>query len=144
MAINSIISPKDLKTTFLSGSIGPRPLSFFYDNLADELMISFISPDRETIVHYLDDHVGLLFEPETKEIVGLQIDAFNSSFLPKYASLQKIWRLRNCREIERENVGDLSLAVHERQLKIALEIIHVSKPVLGKQAKPLERALVYA
>jgi hypothetical protein len=146
MALKSFISPKDLKTTFISKNVGPCPLSFSfsYDNLADELMISFISPDKETVVHYLDDHIGLLLESETNEIVGFQIDAFNSSFLPKYASLQKIWRLKDCKEFERENVGELSLAVHERQVKITQEIIHVCEPKLGKQAKPLEKALIYA
>jgi hypothetical protein len=144
MALESIVSPKSLKTTFLASIDRPRPLFFFYDEPADELMILLIPPDRETIVHYLDDHVGLLFDANNNEVVGLQIDGFNSSFTPKYVSLQKIWRLSDCKEIERANIGELSIAVQERQLKIALEVIKVSKPLLGKQAVELKRALEYA
>ncbi len=45
-----------------------------YDVDADILMFTIMHEDRETVVHYLDEHVGLLYDPATKIVVGVQVE----------------------------------------------------------------------
>jgi hypothetical protein len=72
---NSLISSGDLRANRLKvhhGSI----YSLRYQPGFDTLFILIIQPEHDTIVYYVDDHVGLICEDETFEIVGLQIEAF--------------------------------------------------------------------
>lgn len=144
MALKNIIQPSELKTDYLASQSGQRKLFFLYDDIADELMLMMASPDKETVVHYVDNHVGLLFDPATLEIVGLQIEAFERSFIPQYAALQRVWKLSDCKDIKMANVGELSFAIQEKQIEVAAEVVKATEPILGDSAIPLARALEYA
>ena len=144
MALKSFFHPSKLRTDYLAAQSGQRKLFFFYDDVADDLMLMMANPDTETVVHYVDNHVGLLFDPTSLEIVGLQIEAFTHSFIPQYASLQKVWKLSDCKDIDMANVGELTFAIQEKQFDVAMEIVKVAEPILGNSAKPMARALEYA
>ncbi|HLE41412.1 MAG TPA: hypothetical protein VI956_07895 [Nitrospirota bacterium] len=139
-----LISPSKLKTKYLASFSGHEPFFFFYDNEADELVIMLISPDTETTVHYVDKNVGILFQPDNLEIVGLQVEGFQKSFIPSHNSLQDAWKLSSSKGVPLDNLGDLSMFIREKQITFALKVIRASKPVLGKPAKKLEEALEYA
>ncbi len=106
-------------------------------------MLLVTSPEIETVVHYIDRNVAVLYTPDNLEIVGLQIEDFESEFIPMYSSLQKIWSLRDT-EIVRGNVWDLTVAVEEKKIKVALEVVKATKSVLGNPATELEKVLAYA
>ena len=143
-AIKRLVATESLKTTFLSRLAGKRaPLFLHYDDEADTLILLLESPNVETTVHYVNDDVALLYTPDKLEIVGLQIEDFQSEFVPMYSSLQKVWRLSDS-EVKRGNVWDLTLATQGRQLNVALEVVRAAQPVIGPPAKQLERALEYA
>ena len=142
MNIKTIVAPEKFKTSYLAQ--GPKRLSFFYDDEADELMLMLANPEDEAVVHYLDNHVGILFDPESFEIVGLQIEGFKKGFVPKYVSLEKAWKLSDFGDINRADVGELSVIIEEKQLQVALAVVKAAGPILGQTATPFERALEYA
>lgn len=73
---------------FLQNPVGAN---FTYDPTFDAAIILLVPPEVETVVHYLEDdeHVALLYDPETMEVVGLQIEGFARSFLPRHEALQR-------------------------------------------------------
>lgn len=73
--LDPLIPFADLKTNRLESHTGSI-YSVRYQSGFDAIFILIVPPERATIVHYLDDHTGLLYEDETLEIVGLQIEAF--------------------------------------------------------------------
>lgn len=139
-----IIQISELKTNFLASKIEHKQLYFTYDDLADELLLLMEDPQCETIVHYVDENVGLLFTPNNKEIVGLQIEGFTKEFIKKFSTIQKSWKLSDCKELEMADVGELSVEVHKKQIEVALEVIRAAKPIIGNSAQQLEYALEYA
>ena len=144
-SIQQIIPTNALKTNLLSEMTKHRkyPLFFRYDKELDVLMILVVPPTIETTVHYLDDHVAILNTNEL-EIVGLQIEDFEIEFVPMYNSLQKVWRLSDFGVKKTGgNVWDLTLAVEEKQLMVALEVVRAVEPILGQPAQKFERVLEY-
>lgn len=119
------------------------PLFFHYDDEMDVFMLLLADPNTETVVHYVDEHVAILYIPDTHEIVGLQIEDFVSQFMPKYISLQRAWKLSDA-GIRRDNLWDLTLAVEEQKITVALEVLKATEPLIGQPAQWIERALEYA
>ena len=106
-------------------------------------MLMVAPQETETVVHYVDRNVAVLYTPDDLEIVGLQIEDFESEFVPLYSSLKKTWRLRDT-EIKRGNVWDLTLAVEEKKIRVAIEVVKATQPILGHSADALEKVLEYA
>ena len=128
----------ELKTTLLHSYTDdekPRAL-VSYDADFDALII-LLAPTKDTIVHYInDDHVALLYEADTKEIVGIQIEDFVYSFLPKHDSVDQIWRLSES-DAKVENVGDLILAFERKTPQIAHEVFKATAELLGREGLEL-------
>jgi uncharacterized protein YuzE len=145
MAINRLVETSSLKTTFLTKFAGRKvPLFFQYDDKADTLMLLFVPPTTETIVHYVNDDVAILYTPDKLEIVGLQIEDFESEFVPMFSALQKVWKLSDSIPIARGNVWDFTLAVERKQLNVANEVVKAARPVIGAPAKQIEKVLEVA
>ncbi len=142
-AIKRLVKTMDLKTNFLSDIKEKPNLIFHYDDLSDTLILLFISPDQETIVHYLDRNVAILYRPGDLEIVGLQIEDFDSEFVPMYSDLEKVWCLSDF-GINDRNVWDLTLEAEQRKLILALQIVKEKEKIIGGSAKEFERVLEYA
>ena len=69
----------------------PHTLYFQYDKEADILILQFVPREVKTVVHYVDDHVALLYQAQDLEIVGLQVEAFERSFLPNHEEVRRLW-----------------------------------------------------
>jgi hypothetical protein len=141
-----LISASDLKTDRLSqagkDSI-QHPFSIRYHDRLDALIVFLVPAEHDAVVFYLDEHVGLLCDSETLEIVGFQIEAFEHSFLPQYADLSRAWRLSGGAEFE--TFGQLILKVQRMEPDVAREVVEASRPFLlgqlGQRGEDLLAAL---
>jgi hypothetical protein len=141
--IERLIPTKKLKTTRLAKLAKGKPCIqpfMRYDSEADILILMVVPPDTRTVVHYIDDHVALLYEHGTLEIVGMQVEGFERSFLPKHASVQRVWSLRESIEELPENMdfGDMILAVERMKPQVAREIVRASEGLADLPARELE------
>lgn len=144
-AVKRLVPTKALKTSLLTNMVQRKrsPLFFHYDEETDVFMLLLADPETETVVHNVDENVAILYIPDNYEIVGLQIDDFVNTFMPKFNSLQKAWKLSEV-GIRNGNLWDLTLAVEEQKVTVALEVIKAAEPLLGRPAHLLERVLEYA
>lgn len=130
--LNRLVEVKDLKTILWKAAAQRKnPPYFYYDPVVDLLMLLIVDPKTPKIVHYLDEYVGLLYHPETREIIGLHIEAFEKAFLPRYAELQKAWRLSdNCQDLH--DLGDLEIVVRRQEAIVARQISNIARPAAAK------------
>ncbi len=126
MAMNKILFPTNkLKTRLLKEN--PRGRYVYYDQENDTLLIQVIPPQNEIIIHFLDDeNVALLYEAKSKEIVGIQVEEFQKSFIPKHAGLKDFWTM----SLQIKDVGELLVAGETNRAKIAEEVVKASKSVI--------------
>lgn len=135
--IKRLVETKQLKTKQLRTAMNQAQTPYlFYDNECDELLLQFVPPETMTVVHYTtDEHVAFLYEPETMEIVGFQVEAFSTSFLPKHESMERAWSLRES-GIQLANVQDLILAFDEKKQDIAQEMLNLAELFLPQNYTP--------
>ncbi len=136
--LERLISTSDLKTSRLEALVRDRKLnpSISYDEVFDALILRFV-PELNTVVHYIDDeHIALLYEESTKEIVGLQIEDFTFSFLPHHANVERVWRLSDVNPTF-SNMGDLILAVERIKPTVAREIFKATETPLREHGVKL-------
>lgn len=145
--IEPLVSLSQLKTDYLNQIVKDKSQqpTFHYDTLSDTLMLLFVSPRVETVVHFLDKHVALLFRPDTLDIVGLQIDNFEYSFIPQHEAVRRVWRLREANlDIEwPEDFGDIVLMAERMKPGVLQEIMRAVEPALdelGESAQSLKEA----
>ena len=138
-AIDRLMETKELKMTRLvrSAASERRPLMLHYDSDSDALIMLAVPPDVETVVHYIDDHVALLYEPETLEIVGLQIEDFEHGFLPKHDAVRRVWRLSEA-NMKLEDFGDVIITFERLKPQVAREVALVAKNLLPQGAELAE------
>lgn len=139
--IERLIPTNQLKTTLLVSLKNQRHQLFFqYDREFDALMLQIVSPEVETVVHYIDDHVALLYRADDLEIVGLQMEDFERSFVPNHVNVQKVWRLSETRT-KLENVADMILAVERQKTMVAREVAKAAEPLVGEPAGELAASI---
>ena len=128
--IAPLLQTSELKTNRLA-SVGSnkRIYEIHYDDLTDVLMILLVQPQEGMVTHYLDDHVGFLFEESSLEIVGLQIDAFEKAFLPANKSVQHVWLDIHSEEIK--DFGRLTITMERIQPQVVKEVVKATRPILG-------------
>lgn len=130
----------DLNWAFLADKRNVSNPLVRYDDRADMFMLLFTSPEQETVVFYADRQVGLLVNPDTMEVVGLQIEAFKKRFLGEHESLQREWRLSET-GLELKEFSDLLLRFENRKRVVTREVIRATENVLGQPAAELMAAL---
>jgi uncharacterized protein YuzE len=88
----------DLQTTLLKDYINGKlsPSTVRYDPSFDAFTILFTDPSVETTVFYLDDHIALLYNHETDQVVGVQVEGFVRYFLPRHAELMQDLQISRC------------------------------------------------
>jgi len=100
--------------------------NLWFDNVLDTLMILLVDPATETIVHYIDDQVALLYDPKSNEVVGVQIESFKT-FAQAHLEVEKAWRLKDCcDEHEIKDFGDLAIHFETQKPVVAKEVIKVT------------------
>ncbi len=107
-------------------------INMHYDQLSDALLFLFVTRDTPIIVHYIDEHIALLYEPGTNEVVGIQVEDFQSSFVNEYVNVQKAWQLsKSCRELKIEDLGDISMVFEQQKPVVAREVALVTERILN-------------
>lgn len=141
--LRELVKTSELRSDYLKSQSqsGYIPLYLRYDDRADTLMILFVPPETETVVHYVDQFVALLFKPATLDIVGLQVEDFEHQFLSKYAGVEKAWKLSDSDTKVGDDVGDLLLIVEKRKSQVAHEVLEATEPVLGQRARDFKDLL---
>ena len=139
-AIKPLLATKKLKTNLLSKHRGHGNLTVFeYDSVFDAFLLMVVPPMNELIVHYLDEHVGLLYEEKSREIIGLQIESFAHRFVPNHVNVQTVWRLNEI--IGKRDFGEMITAVEKIKPKIIQEIFKASEPILNQASLKLTTLL---
>jgi hypothetical protein len=134
-----------LKTGLLTSPAGEKAVIYLkYDALFDAVILMFVPPTRATVVHYVGPNVALLYDPKSLEIVGLQIEAFKKSVLPKSAQLRKAWRTR-ARAGDLADFGSAMIAIEQHTPAVAEGVFRASTEMLPSQPvrwmAPLKRRL---
>ena len=139
-----LVETKELKTKRFQAFLAEqRPVNFFFDPDVDALMILFDDPKKITVAHFIDDHVALLYDPETYEVVGVQVEAFQKSFLHEYDSVARAWKLRdNCTDLE--DFGDVMIAVEKQKPIVAKEVVEVTSEILWPRGRSRRKELALA
>ncbi len=140
--IRRLITTNELKTKLLEqlAKSRPQPLFVHYDKEFDALILQVIPPDIETVVHYVDDHVALLYRAADLEVVGLQVEDFERSFLPSHEAVRRVWKLSDtCDDLD--NFGDMVLVVERMKPTVAREVVKATKAMLGEPGVELAAAL---
>lgn len=125
--LDVIIKTNELKTNLLKRD----PKFVNYDKDFDALRIYFEDSIRRFVIHYLDDYVAVLFSPESKEIIGIQVEAFDKVFIRKHSDLENAWILsRNCEEHNLENIDDMKFFAQRRYKIINEEVKEITESLL--------------
>jgi hypothetical protein len=111
--IEHLVPTTQLKTSLLAKLVksSDHNLIASYDSLFDALFVRVVSRETETVVHYIDDHVGLLYQPDTLEIIGLQVEDFRHSFLSEGSHAPQVWRLSDA-GIRPQDNADIILEIY--------------------------------
>lgn len=137
--LNPLVPSSDLKTNRLEIHTGPV-YSVRYQPGFDALIILIVPPERDTIVHYVDNQAAFIYEDETLEIVGVQIEAFERSFLPRHPDLQNIWRMKDA-SLDIQDFGDLAFLFERIKPQLAREVVQATSDRLGPQGRELIAAV---
>jgi hypothetical protein len=130
--IEKLVDTHSLKMNLWKEAARKNATPYFYANRrVDVVMVMVVDPRTPKIIHFVDEYVALLYLEDSREVVGFRIEGFEKSFLPKYASLQKVWKLS---DISRElaTVGDLHITARQRETQMATELTKVARPILAK------------
>lgn len=131
VAIERLVATQNLKTAQLVTMLDYGHGGYmYYDNESDTLLLVVVPPTTETVVHYIDEHMALLYEPDSREVVGFQVEAFQHSFLVQHASLQGVWRLSDA-GIELKDLEDLIVVFEHKKQKVARELTIITEGLLG-------------
>ena len=131
-AIKRLVETRDLKLNRLAQIAQGRvvPAHFRYSRDVDMVLFLLVPPETETVAHYIDDHVALLYEPGSREVVGVQVEAFEFSFVREHGGVRKVWQLSDaCKELS--DFGDLLIKVEDWEPVVAKEVVMVADSILG-------------
>jgi len=125
--LKRLVPTHELRTSFVREAASKGRLFVHHDKASDLLVILLVPPDTPTAVHYIDQYVGLLYQPDNLEVVGLQVEAFEKSFVPRHASVERAWRLSDSCELE--DFGDIQRAFETQAPHLATEIARTVEEV---------------
>jgi len=122
--LKDLIQLKNLKTKRITKFSGGM-VYIRYDAVIDAFYLMVAPPATETAVYHLDDQIGLIFEPETREVVGFQIEAFQRVFAGKHAALME--------SLAAEESANVFTAMTRQKPLIVRNIVTASAPALKKR-----------
>jgi predicted P-loop ATPase/GTPase len=126
VAIERLVDTLSLKTSRLTTAVDHGQVAFmYYDKESDNLLLLIVPPTTETVVHYIDEHMALLYEPASMEVVGFQVEAFQHSFMAQQVALKRVWRLGDsCAELK--DLDDLIVIFEQKKQVIAHELANIA------------------
>ncbi|MGC1375136.1 MAG: hypothetical protein WA821_02880 [Anaerolineales bacterium] len=133
--MNKEINVTDLSTKLWKANHNRHPI-IEYDDVLDMLNLFFVEPgDGLIVTHYIDQFVAVLYTHENKEIVGMSIEDFEMSFVPRFAG-RPAWRLSDS-GVQLNGVRDvvfgLQKEVKHAQVKQRAEKIEFKKEISLQQ-----------
>jgi len=137
--LKRLVETSQLNTNLWKERAGKKEFKSYikYNEIVDSLSLLIVPPTKRKIVHYIDDHVALYYDPESMEVIGVRVEAFERSFLPKYAELKKAWCLSDTGKQLRD-YHDLLIAVEYHRPQIAIEITKIAGGLLEPKGLELE------
>ncbi len=141
--IEHLVATDQLKTGLLMSiekGQQARQQYYTYEPVFDAFIMLVVPPETDTVAHYVDDQVALLYRADDYEIVGIQVEAFQKRFVPKHANVERVWRLSDS-GTKLNNMGDLIFAVKHEERRLAEEVLKAANNVLGVPGRELAEAL---
>lgn len=130
--IKKLVDTNSLKMNLWKKAAREHVKPYFYANpRLDVVMVLIVDPREPKITHFVDEHVALLYQENTREVIGFRIEGFEKSFLPQYASLQKVWKLSDIRK-DLADVGDLHITARQHDIQMATELTKVTRPIFAR------------
>ena len=74
-----------------STTLSPEKIWADYDEETDSVVFYFTGQPVSAISVYLKDDLYVMVEPESKNVVGIHIEALEQKFLAKHPLLQRSW-----------------------------------------------------
>lgn len=137
--LKTLVKETELKATHL---LHPKGMAYIrYDSSFDSFSLMFVRPEEaETVVHYVNRYVGLLYDENSREIVGFQIEAFQKKFLPEHAKVARVWE----NGFKVKDFGELSIRAEAGKIQVAKEVVSATESLFQDKGFPmagLERAI---
>jgi hypothetical protein len=104
-------------------SLERRPVSFVYNELADELVVAFTDPPRPAVTVFVNDWVAIRVDPESGEVVGIQVVNFLQEARWEIPSVRELARNLGIEDSKRLVVAGSSLAADPRHRAIVREVL---------------------
>ncbi len=88
--IKPLIDREEIKTNIMGKSFSDLPHEFYavYDEINDEFIIKVIEPERFVSTYHITDNIAVLVDPESLEVVGVQLFNFQKEYVPNTAQLE--------------------------------------------------------
>jgi hypothetical protein len=131
-AIKRLVQTYDLDLSRLEQLLSGSNMQVFvnYDEDIDTLMLMFVSLDVETVVHYLNKHIALLYHPETNEVIGIQVEAFRK-YMEQNRKIKAAWLLDEpIRNRKVHDLGQLVNVYNKRTPSFARELAQATEEVI--------------
>jgi hypothetical protein len=138
--LERLVKNKDLKMNYVSSLAKGIPTKTYvhFDKILDTFFVMFVSPETETVIHYIDDYVGLMYDPQNLEVVGVQIESFKE-FAQQNQSIEKAWEIKiDCAKVD--DLGDLYTVKDKKEKIIAREIAKVAEATISYNDYEMARA----
>jgi len=85
-------------------SYDPQKMTVHYDAKRDTLIVR-VGPPRAAISYDVSGEAWIRYIPDTKEVVGIEIENFESYFLKQHPEIAERWRPSNARKFLRKRSG---------------------------------------
>jgi hypothetical protein len=128
--LERLVETKDLKTSRLIEAVKHGKMTFLrYDSEWDAMILMLELSPTPTVAHFIDQHVALLYDPGTMEVLGFQVEAFVHSFLPAHENLLKAWRFSDSGK-QLEDIADLIVTFEQKKVEMARQMVTITAPLL--------------
>ena len=110
--MTALVQHDQLKSDYWKSIVAQnvKPVCDYDDALDTFFLYAYSDIDERVIAHYVDGNVAFLYRYSDKEIVGIKIEYFKKSFLPKQRG--NVWHLSKT-GVELVGIKDFMLKFEE-------------------------------
>lgn len=134
--VHTHVTRENLKTNLILDRRQNMQISMSYDDVSDTLTLQVVPNTLETVVLTIDDYVGLLYLPDSLEMVGVFIEDVAYGFLAQHPELQGDWKRWTTA------LGNQDAVTPSQFLRVATSILHAVHDHLVEETPEL--ALAFA